>query len=121
MRFDHVALNVADIQRSLDWYRATLEANVLYQDDTWALLEAGGAKIALTLRRQHPAHIAFDVGPTPSAEFLRSAKVHRDGSISRYVADPDGNAIEWIHYPATGGSADPVRDPGDAWNEEGRP
>jgi catechol 2,3-dioxygenase-like lactoylglutathione lyase family enzyme len=121
MRFDHVALNVADIPRSVDWYRATLEASVLYQDDTWALLEAGGVKIALTLRRQHPAHIAFDVGSSPSAEFLRSAKVHRDGSTSRYVADPDGNAIEWIHYPAAGGSADAARAPGDAGNQKGRP
>ena len=121
MRFDHVAINVADIRRSVDWYRATLEATVQYQDDTWALLEAGGTKIALTLRRQHPAHIAFDVGPSPSAEFLRSAKVHRDGSVSRYVADPDGNAIEWIHYPPAGGSADAARGPAGAGNEEGRP
>jgi catechol 2,3-dioxygenase-like lactoylglutathione lyase family enzyme len=121
MRFDHVALNVADIRRSVDWYRATLGASVLYLDDTWAFLEAGGVKIALTLRRQHPAHIAFDVGSSPSAEFLRSAKVHRDGSLSRYVADPDGNAIEWIHYPAAGGSADPARAPGDEGNMDGRP
>jgi len=34
MRFDHVALNVADIGRSVGWYRATLEATVKYQDDT---------------------------------------------------------------------------------------
>jgi catechol-2,3-dioxygenase len=121
MKFDHVALNVADIRLSVDWYRATLEATVQYQDDTWALLEAGGTKIALTLRRQHPAHIAFDVGSSPSAEFLRTAKVHRDGSVSRYVADPDGNAIEWIHYPPAGGSADAARDPAGAGNGGGRP
>jgi catechol 2,3-dioxygenase-like lactoylglutathione lyase family enzyme len=99
MRFDHVAVNVTDIARSIDWYRSTLEASVLYQDDTWALLETGGLKIALTLRAQHPAHIAFDLGPAPPAEFLAKAKRHRDGSLSRYVVDPDGNAIEWIHYP----------------------
>jgi catechol 2,3-dioxygenase-like lactoylglutathione lyase family enzyme len=118
MKFDHVALNVADIQRSVDWYRATLEATVVYQDDTWALVEAGGAKIALTLRRQHPAHIAFDVGPSPSAEFMRSAKAHRDGSVSRYVADPDGNAIEWIHYPASGSAADIGSDRAGAGDKE---
>jgi catechol-2,3-dioxygenase len=99
MTFDHVAVNVTEINRSIEWYRSNLQANVLYQDETWAFLEAGGAKIALTLKAQHPAHIAFDLGPNPPSEFLQKAKLHRDGSLSRYVADPDGNAIEWIHYP----------------------
>jgi len=99
MKFDHVAVNVADIAASVEWYSETLGAAVLYQDATWAFLEAGGVKIALTLKKQHPAHIAFDIGPNPPTEFFQKAKRHRDGSISRYVADPDGNAIEWIHYP----------------------
>jgi catechol 2,3-dioxygenase-like lactoylglutathione lyase family enzyme len=99
MKFDHVAVNVADVARSVEWYREALKARILYQDDTWAFLEAGGVKIALTVRRQHPSHIAFDVGKEPGEEFLRTAKRHRDGSISRYVTDPDGNAIEWIYYP----------------------
>jgi len=103
MRFDHVALNVTDIKESVRWYGETLGATVLYEDDTWALLLLGGAKIALTISRQHPAHIAFDIGPEPSKEFLASAKKHRDGSISKYVVDPDGNAIEYIHYPKAKG------------------
>jgi catechol 2,3-dioxygenase-like lactoylglutathione lyase family enzyme len=102
MKFDHVAVNVSDIGRSVEWYRANLQAMVLYQDETWAFLEAGGAKIALTLKTQHPAHIAFDVGPNPPEEFRLKAKRHRDGSVSRYIADPDGNAIEWIQYPEKG-------------------
>jgi catechol 2,3-dioxygenase-like lactoylglutathione lyase family enzyme len=89
MNFDHIALNVKDIPRSVEWYVTTVEAKVLYQDDTWAMLDAGGVKLALTLPNQHPRHIAFDVGPSPSVEFLRKSRAHRDG-----------NAIEWIHYPA---------------------
>jgi len=104
MKFDHVAVNVTDIARSVRWYRESLGAEVLYQDDTWAFLEAGGVKIALTLRNQHPAHIAFDIGQDPPEEFWAKAKRHRDGSVSRYVADPDGNAIEWIHWPSRGGA-----------------
>lgn len=104
MKFDHVAVNVRDISKSVAWYVETLQANVLYKDDTWALLEAGGVKVALTLPQQHPGHLAFDIGPTPGEEFLKKAKRHRDGSVSRYVADPDGNAIEWIHYPPEGRS-----------------
>jgi catechol 2,3-dioxygenase-like lactoylglutathione lyase family enzyme len=99
MKFDHVALSVQDIARSVEWYREHTGAQVLYQDESWAFLDAGGVKLALTLPHQHPAHIAFDIGPEPSAEFLQKARVHRDGSISRYVVDPDGNAVEWIHYP----------------------
>ncbi len=103
MKFDHVALNVKDIRRSVLWYRENLDATVLHEDDTWAFLEAGGAKIALTVAHQHPPHVAFDVGPTPPAGFLDKARLHRDGSLSRYIADPDGNAIEWIHYPPARG------------------
>lgn len=101
MKFDHIAINVSNIRNSVEWYQTYLGATVLYQDDTWALVEAGGVKIALTLREQHPGHLAFDVGPRPADDFLRSAKKHRDGSISQYIADPDGNMIEWIHYPST--------------------
>ncbi len=101
MKFDHVAVHVKDIARSVAWYRETVGASVLYEDDTWAFLEAGGVKIALTLPSQHPRHIAFDVGTAPSDEFLKKARPHRDGSVSYYIVDPDGNAVEWIQYPRT--------------------
>ena len=99
MKFDHVAINVADIARSVVWYQEKLGAEILYQDASWAFLKTGDTKLALTLPQQHPAHIAFDIGDTASEEFMKGAKVHRDGSISKYTSDPDGNAIEWIHYP----------------------
>lgn len=99
MRFDHVAVNVTDISRSVAWYTERLGASVLYADDSWAFLEAGGARIALTLKQQHPSHIAFDVGSEPTKEFIANAKRHRDGTVSRYEVDPDGNAVEYIHYP----------------------
>ena len=101
LRFDHVAINVSDVPASVEWYTKTLGATVMYQDDTWAFLEAGGMRIALTVRRQHPAHMAFEVGPRLPEGFLEKARRHRDGSISRYITDPDGNAIEWIYYPKT--------------------
>lgn len=99
MKFDHVAVNVADIAKAVDWYKSKLGAEVIYEDATWAFLSAGGSKIALTVAEQHPPHFAFDIGPNPSEEFLRGAKTHRDGSISKYIKDLDGNAIEMIHYP----------------------
>ncbi len=100
MKFDHVAVSVSDITRSVEWYKEKLKVKVLYQDETWAFLEAEGVKIALVLPDQHPGHLAFNVGPNPSPDFMKHAKTHRDGSLSQYVIDPDGNSIEWIHYPA---------------------
>lgn len=102
IRFDHLALNVQDVPRSVEWYGSTLGAHVVYQDETWALLTVGGVKIALTVPREHPMHIAFDVGPEPPQDFLASARRHRDGSVSKYIVDPDGNAIEYVHYPGGG-------------------
>jgi catechol-2,3-dioxygenase len=102
MKFDHVALNVKEIRRSVLWYREHLHATVLHEDDTWAFLEVGGSKVALTVAHQHPPHVAFDIGPDVPSGFLDKARKHRDGSLSRYVADPDGNAIEWIYYPSPG-------------------
>ena len=99
MKFDHVALSVSDIMKSVEWYKEHLDVTILYQDATWALLEAEGVKIALVLPSQHPGHLAFDIGSEPSGEFMQQAKPHRDGSLSRYVSDPDGNWIEWIYYP----------------------
>ena len=101
MKFDHVAINVSDIARAATWYTERVGAKVLYQDATWGLLEVGGVKLALTIPDQHPAHVAFDLGENPGEDVFRKGKTHRDGSISYYVNDPDGNAVEFIHYPAT--------------------
>ena len=101
MKFDHVAVSVSDVARSAEWYIRNLDAKVLYQDETWAFLEAGGVKIALVVPDQHPGHLAFNIGSNPSPDFMKHAKAHRDGSLSRYIVDPDGNSIEWIHYPTT--------------------
>ena len=36
---DHVALSVTDIREALDWYHRHFQCDVLYQDDTWALVQ----------------------------------------------------------------------------------
>ena len=61
--FDHVAQVVPDIAAAVDWYRRTLPGTkVIYQDVTWALIEAGGAKLAFVVKDQHPNHLAWRVG-----------------------------------------------------------
>ncbi len=104
MRFDHVAQQVPDIAEALEWWVQLVPgARVVYADDTWGLLEAGGAKIAFVMADQHPNHLAFKVS---AEELERLACVHdvavsghRDGSRSFYLEGPGGNGIEVIAYP----------------------
>lgn len=99
MKFDHIALNCKSVSRSVDWYMRNLQARVLYEDTTWALLEIGGQRIALTVPEQHPAHMAFDVGEFDKFPDGSEIKFHRDGSMYCYVSDPDNNTIEYIYWP----------------------
>ena len=95
MKLDHVAINVKEISSSVEWYRENHKAEILYQDDTWAMLLIGGVKLALTVATEHPPHIAFEVDSVdkfPPGEF----KYHRDGSAYLYTKDPEGNVIEYI-------------------------
>ena len=104
MQFDHVAQQVPDIAAALDWWSQLVPgARVLYADDTWGLLEAGGAKIAFVMADQHPNHLAFKVS---AEELERLAAVHdvaisehRDASRSFYLDAPGGGGVEVIAYP----------------------
>ena len=94
MTLDHIAVNVENISQAVDWYCSNLsDVCVLHMDDTWAMLEAGGAKIALTVPNQHKPHIAFRVDDPPEG-----FSTHRDGSKFVYLSDPWGNVIEMIYY-----------------------
>ena len=97
MRLDHIALNVTNIQSSIEWYQAQLNASVEYADESWAMLKIGSTKIALTIASQHKPHIAF-AQHTPIPD--NKIKMHRDGSKYIYIEDPDGNVIEkiWWHH-----------------------
>ena len=104
MQFDHVAQQVPDIAAALDWWQRTVPgARVLYADDTWGLLEAGGVKLAFVTADQHPDHLAFKVS---DAELERLAdeqglpiSPHRDGTRSFYADAPGGHHVEVIAYP----------------------
>ena len=103
MQFDHTAVPSNDIARSVEWYRARLGATVLYQDDTWAFLNVGGAKLALVTPTQHPPHFAVKVDGQQLEDAARAAGLqidhHRDGTRGIYLHDPFGNAVELICYP----------------------
>jgi hypothetical protein len=104
MRFDHVAQQVPDIAEAVDWYLGSVPGTVvLHQDDTWALLEAAGARLALVVADQHPNHVAWRVGPGElerlAAEHGAVVTTHRDRTRGFYVEAPGGQWIEIIAYP----------------------
>jgi hypothetical protein len=99
--FDHVAQQVPDIAAAVTWYLELLPgAQVLYQDDSWAFMEANGTKLAFVKRDQHPQHLAWRVS---DAELERLANkwgkeiaVHRDKTRSFYLEAPGGQWVEII-------------------------
>jgi len=97
MNLDHIAINVKDINESVEWYISNLGAQVDYSDQTWAMLSVGPTKIALTVSEQHPPHIAFSVENL--CDLPGDASYHRDGSAYVYSEDPDGNTVEHIYWP----------------------
>ena len=48
---------------------------VLYADDTWGLLQAGGACLAFVMEEEHPDHLAFKV----SGEEFQAAVLAKKG------------------------------------------
>ena len=108
--FDHVAQQVPDVAEAVAWYCRTLPAcRVLYQDETWAFIEARGTRLAFIRGGDHPDHIAWRVSDDElerlAAEHRQTIRAHRDRSRSFYLAAPGGRWIEFIAYPAdTSGS-----------------
>lgn len=98
-RLDHIAVEAHDIKKSVAWHVSAMSAEVLHEDDTWALMRLpDGTKVALVTRGQHPPHI----GIVPKTEPFGDLNAHRDGSYSFYEKDPHSTAVyEWIWYPNT--------------------
>jgi catechol 2,3-dioxygenase-like lactoylglutathione lyase family enzyme len=88
---DHLALQVADVPAALEWYTKTFHCELLYRDDTWALLRFANIRLALVTEGQHPPHLAFE---REEADAFGPLKTHRDGTRSAYIQDPSGNAVE---------------------------
>ena len=98
MKIHHVAINVKDIKKSVNWYVENMSAKGDYEDDTWAMLSIGDTKLALTIESQHPPHVAFCVEDIKDLGEGAEIKRHRDGSHYLYLEDPDGNVLEMIYW-----------------------
>ena len=94
---DHIALQVDNIEESVNWYKENYGCSIIYSDDSWAMLQFGNIKLALVVEDEHPYHIAFEIDGIQGngSNWL----YHRDDTISRYIDDPSGNKVELIWYP----------------------
>jgi catechol 2,3-dioxygenase-like lactoylglutathione lyase family enzyme len=116
---DHIVLNVADVERSLAWYRDELGLEELRVDE-WRRGEVPFPSLRVddttiidlfgTDRTgQNVDHVCLVVEPTDLDAVKRSGRFDvRSGPASRwgalgngnslYVHDPDGNVVELRHY-----------------------
>lgn len=99
--FDHVAQQVPDIAEAVAWYQKTIPGvKVLYQDATWAFVQAGAVRLAFVVEDQHPGHLAWRVDQAElerlAALHNKEIKAHRDRTRSFYLLAPGGQGVEFI-------------------------
>ena len=90
---DHIAIQVNDIKKSVEFYTNRFKCKVLYQDESWGFLEFENTKLAFVKKEQHPFHFAIESDEASSYGELTE---HRDGTASVYIKDIDGNNIEML-------------------------
>ena len=89
----HIAIQVSDLPATLAWYKNQYDVKVVYEDETWALIQFANVALALVLPNQHPPHFAI---VSEHAERFGPLTSHRDGTASVYIHDPAGNCIEMM-------------------------
>ena len=89
----HIAIQVKNIQHAVDWYTTRFKCEVTYQDETWAFLQFENTSLALVIPSQHPYHVAIT---QHHLEEFGEVNLHRDGTQSVYIKDPDGNTLEML-------------------------
>ena len=92
-KIHHIAINVKNINESIDWYMHNTDCVLEYSDKTWALLKYENCSLALTVSEEHPPHVCFEI---QGAEAFGELKEHRDGTKSVYIKDPSDNTIEML-------------------------
>jgi catechol 2,3-dioxygenase-like lactoylglutathione lyase family enzyme len=119
----HLAIRVTDMAKSRAFYEGLLGMKVVWEPDPDNVyLSAGADNLALhripadeltryRQQRQFLDHFGFIVASPLEVDqwhdALRLAEVpivkpparHRDNSVSCYVADPDGNVIQFLYEP----------------------
>jgi len=113
----HLALRVRDVRAASDFYRSVFGMRVVWQPDPQNVyLSSGGDNLALhedpnatsggaldhlgflvaSADDVHAAAATFRARGVPIAHEPRT---HRDGSVSCYCRDPDGNLVQVLYLP----------------------
>jgi catechol 2,3-dioxygenase-like lactoylglutathione lyase family enzyme len=115
----HLALRVADVERAREFYVRFFGMRVTWQPDPDNVyLSSGCDNLALHRgqrgdpQRQSLDHLGFIAGTVGEVEaaytwardhdlvIVKPLAHHRDGSVSFYLSDPDGNVIQVLYEPA---------------------
>ena len=117
----HLALNVNNLEHARDFYVRVFGMKVVWQPDSDNVyLSSGCDNLALHRapraagdgradRLDHLGFISPTIADVESAwawveanrlEIVHPLKHHRDGSVSFYLRDPDGNVIQVLYEPA---------------------
>ena len=89
----HIAVQVDNLDETVDWYCQKFSCELVYKDDTWAMLRFENIYLAFVMPGQHPPHIAF---ARKDAENYGELKPHRDGTRSVYITDPAGMPLKFL-------------------------
>jgi catechol 2,3-dioxygenase-like lactoylglutathione lyase family enzyme len=117
----HLALKVSDLERTKDFYVRVFGMKLVWQPDADnAYLSTGSDNLALhrgpaianeAANAQRLDHLGFIVATiadleasyawaqSADLEIVHELKHHRDGSVSFYIRDPDGNLIQALYEP----------------------
>jgi catechol 2,3-dioxygenase-like lactoylglutathione lyase family enzyme len=100
---DHVSIQVADLQRSVDFYKKMFGFSVVSEDKPLGIVRLGIDRTLVSLNRQSPAGIVdhFAIGvprytKEAAARYVteRGARAEDDPYAGLHVKDPDGVNVQ---------------------------
>jgi catechol 2,3-dioxygenase-like lactoylglutathione lyase family enzyme len=115
----HLALRVSDVARAAEFYERVFGMRLVWQPDPDNIYLSSGCD-NLALHRDAPGdpsagaldHLGFVVPSITDLEagwrwaqaerldIVHPLRHHRDGSVSFYIRDPDGNVIQLLFEPS---------------------
>jgi catechol 2,3-dioxygenase-like lactoylglutathione lyase family enzyme len=92
---DHVSIQVADLQRSVDFYQKMFGFSVISQDQPQGIIRLGNTRTLVSLNNQSPAGIV-DHSRESAARYVtqRGARPEDDPYAGLHVKDPDGINVQ---------------------------
>ena len=99
-----LTLHVADVERSLNFYKRLPDSSILFHmPGKFALLRVGSGRLGLLQDRKRPFHVEIDCQDLDATcALLKESGFQPDGPTTRawgerdaLVIDPDGNLVEF--------------------------